>query len=89
MVTGLLSWQVLSPEDCMHAVSQGALAVECRTGDEATLQLLSELQDLDSALACVAERAFLKKLVGTVKSDFFFICVCCECGGESRGCARL
>ena len=62
--------QVLSPEDCMHAVSQGALAVECRAGDEATLQLLSELQDLDTALSCVAERAFLRKLVGALKCSF-------------------
>ena len=50
----------------MHAVSQGALAVECRAEDEATLQLLSELQDLDTALSCVAERAFLHKLVGAL-----------------------
>ena len=48
----------------MYAVSQGALAVECRAEDQATLQLLAELQDLDTALACVAERAFLRKLVG-------------------------
>ena len=63
--------QVLSPEDCMHAVSQGALAVECRAGDEATLQMLSELQDLDTALSCVAERAFLRKLVGALTLSTF------------------
>ena len=52
----------------MYAVSQGALAVECREGDEATLKLLSQLNDVDTALSVVAERAFLRKLVG--------VCVC-------------
>lgn len=56
--------EVLDPEDCMYAVSQGALGVECRAGDAATLQLLSELHDLDTALSCVAERSFLRTLEG-------------------------
>lgn len=56
--------EILTPEDCMHAVSQGALAVECRAGDEATLRLLHELNDLDTALSVVAERSFLRTLEG-------------------------
>lgn len=54
----------LSPEDCMHAVCQGALAVECREEDTDTLRLLAGLQDTDTALCCVAERAFLRTLEG-------------------------
>ncbi|XP_070203366.1 porphobilinogen deaminase-like, partial [Littorina saxatilis] len=56
--------EVLSPEDCMYAVCQGALAVECRTGDEGTLKLLANLHDLDTAICCVAERSFLRTLEG-------------------------
>ena len=47
----------------MYAVSQGAMAVECRTGDEKTLALLSLIHDQDTAVRCIAERAFLKQLV--------------------------
>lgn len=56
--------QVLSPEECMYAVSQGAMAVECRADDSKTLALLSSIHDQDTALSCVAERAFLKTLEG-------------------------
>ncbi|KAL4228446.1 hypothetical protein ACF0H5_011492 [Mactra antiquata] len=56
--------QVLSPSECMYAVSQGAMAVECRTGDEKTLNLLSTIHDQDTALCCIAERSFLKQLEG-------------------------
>ena len=55
---------MLEPNDgCMYAVSQGAMAVECRENDDVILELLSSLQDHDSTIACVAERAFLKTLV--------------------------
>ena len=49
----------------MYAVSQGAMAVECRDGDEQTLSLLRKIHDHTSTIECVAERAFLWKLVGT------------------------
>ncbi len=47
----------------MYAVSQGALAVECRTDDKETLEMLSVLHDHDTLVTCIAERAFLKTLV--------------------------
>ncbi|KAL8566452.1 hypothetical protein ACOMHN_015088 [Nucella lapillus] len=56
--------EILTPEECMHAVSQGALAVECRAGDKATLTLLQELNDVETALSVVAERSFLRTLEG-------------------------
>ena len=57
------SFQVLPSDLCMYAVSQGAMAAECRANDTDTLTLLSQIHDPDSAMACVAERAFLKTLV--------------------------
>ena len=55
--------QVLDPDECMYAVSQGALAVECRSDDEETLRILQTLNDEHTVMTCIAERAFLKRLV--------------------------
>jgi len=55
--------QILPPEQCMYAVGQGAMAVECRANDVETMTVLSVLTDQNSLLQCIAERAFLKKLV--------------------------
>ncbi|XP_013773601.1 porphobilinogen deaminase-like [Limulus polyphemus] len=54
----------LPPEDCMHAVGQGALAVEIRANDRDILDILAPLTDKDTVLQCIAERSFLKKLEG-------------------------
>ncbi|XP_048777112.2 porphobilinogen deaminase-like isoform X1 [Ostrea edulis] len=56
--------QVLDKNSCMYAVSQGAMAVECRNNDSFTLSLLSQIHDPETVIQCVAERAFLKKLEG-------------------------
>ncbi|MEO8355847.1 MAG: hydroxymethylbilane synthase [Chloroflexota bacterium] len=58
-VTEWLSLDVMLP-----APGQGALAVQCRADDQATLSLLASLED-DSTRKCVtAERAFLSGLGG-------------------------
>uniref|UniRef100_A0A672QNK6 hydroxymethylbilane synthase n=1 Tax=Sinocyclocheilus grahami TaxID=75366 RepID=A0A672QNK6_SINGR len=56
--------QILGPDDCMHAVGQGAQAVEVRARDQDILEMVSVLNDSDTVLKCIAERAFLKHLVG-------------------------
>ncbi|XP_019717179.1 porphobilinogen deaminase isoform X2 [Hippocampus comes] len=56
--------QILEPEDCMYAVGQGALAVEVRAKDRDILEMLSVLNDTDTVLRCIAERAFLRHLEG-------------------------
>jgi len=48
----------------MHAVGQGALAVECRDEDDDTLAMLANLHHRDTVLATIAERAFMKTLEG-------------------------
>ncbi|TRY72376.1 hypothetical protein TCAL_04743 [Tigriopus californicus] len=55
---------VLDDEHCLHAVGQGALAVECRVQDLAILKTIQTLTDRNTALACIAERAFMCKLEG-------------------------
>jgi len=54
----------LSNELCMHAVGQGALAIEVRADDVKTRQLISSLNDKETVLCCLAERAFMKTLEG-------------------------
>ena len=54
----------LSPEDSLPAGGQGAVGIECRTGDEATLKRLSCLHHDDTAARVVAERAMNAKLNG-------------------------
>lgn len=55
---------MLGPETCMHAVSQGALGIECRQNDELVIKMLNELSDEETILRCIAERAFLTTLNG-------------------------
>ncbi|XP_062328308.1 hydroxymethylbilane synthase, b isoform X1 [Osmerus eperlanus] len=56
--------QTLSPEDCMYAIGQGALAVEVRARDTDILEMVSVLHHSETVLRCIAERAFLRQLEG-------------------------
>jgi hydroxymethylbilane synthase len=48
----------------LHAVGQGALAIEIREGDERVVGLLSSLSNQDSTLAGMAERSLMRALEG-------------------------
>lgn len=48
----------------LHAVGQGALAIEVREGDQAVLDLLKALNDTETMLACEAERSIMRTLEG-------------------------
>jgi hydroxymethylbilane synthase len=56
--------EVLSPEVCMPAVGQGAIAVECRLKDTEAGDLLAPLDDAETRSAVIAERALLGALRG-------------------------
>ncbi|MHB8464391.1 MAG: hydroxymethylbilane synthase [Acidimicrobiales bacterium] len=58
-ITEALDVSVLVPQ-----VAQGAIAVECRASDTATLAALKKIEDSASRWAVVAERAFLATLGG-------------------------
>ena len=58
-VTELLDLGLFIPQ-----VAQGALAVECRAGDEVVVELLASIEDTASRTAVDAERAFLEELGG-------------------------
>jgi hydroxymethylbilane synthase len=56
--------QVLPPEIMLPAVGQGALAIECRSEDEATREILASLNDPATRATVAAERALLEHLRG-------------------------
>ncbi|GIV97254.1 MAG: porphobilinogen deaminase [Herpetosiphonaceae bacterium] len=56
--------EVLDPSVMLPAVAQGALAVQCRAGDERTIRLLAPLDHFPTRCAVLAERALLRRLEG-------------------------
>lgn len=56
--------EVLEPSTLLPQVGQGALAVECRVDDEATLAALAAVEHAPSRRAVDAERSFLAELGG-------------------------
>jgi hydroxymethylbilane synthase len=56
---------ILDPFDVLPQAGQGAIAVQCRTDDEATRHLLASIDDVPSHRALVAERSVLAGLGGS------------------------
>ncbi|MFT3927296.1 MAG: hydroxymethylbilane synthase [Myxococcales bacterium] len=56
--------RVLTVEECVPAVGQGALGLEARANDDRTRALLSPLEHWDTRVAVEAERTFLGRLQG-------------------------
>jgi hydroxymethylbilane synthase len=54
----------LEPERLLPAPGQGALAVQCRAGDERILELLGPIDDAKARATTTAERTFLSTLGG-------------------------
>jgi hydroxymethylbilane synthase len=54
--------EVLDVDVMRPQVAQGALAVECRAGDDAVAALLAAIDDIDVRVTVEAERAFLARL---------------------------
>jgi hydroxymethylbilane synthase len=56
--------EVISTEAILPAVSQGAIGIEIREGDENLLNILQTINHTETELATRAERAMLRKLEG-------------------------
>jgi hydroxymethylbilane synthase len=54
----------LDPDEILPAVGQGALALECRAGDETMRRRLASLSDAEAESAVAAERGFLVGIGG-------------------------
>jgi hydroxymethylbilane synthase len=59
---------ILSPDEMLPAVAQGAIDVTCRESDFETRELLQPLDDHAAALRVACERAFLARLEGSCKT---------------------
>ena len=59
---------LMSPEDMLPAVAQGAIGIACRAGDSRVLHYLSALNDGESMVRVIAERAFLRVLDGSCRT---------------------
>lgn len=58
----------LDPGDCLPAVSQGIIGIECRADDKHARALLTALNDAATRTAMDAERAFAGRLGGSCQS---------------------
>ncbi|UCF48303.1 MAG: hydroxymethylbilane synthase [Myxococcales bacterium] len=70
--TGLLDetpHAVLSPDICLPAVGQGALAIEGALGNETLREQLEAIEDPTARIQITAERAMLQKLEGNCHSS--------------------
>jgi hydroxymethylbilane synthase len=59
---------ILDIDDFLPAVGQGAIGIETRADDEATRALVTKINDVDTAMALAAERAFLAVLDGSCRT---------------------
>ena len=67
---GLLSAAaaLLDIDEFLPAVGQGAIGIETRADDTATLALVAKIDDADTATALAAERAYLAVLDGSCRT---------------------
>ena len=57
--------ELLSPDVCLPAVGQGALGIEIRADDEGILNLVADLDDMETAIATASERGVLVAVDGS------------------------
>jgi hydroxymethylbilane synthase len=67
---GLLSaaTAILDPDEFLPAVGQGAIAIETRADDSRTRAIIAGIDDVNTATALAAERAFLAELDGSCRT---------------------
>ena len=56
--------QIIPSEISLHAVGQGALGIECVSGQDDVIEIIKSLEHKPTAQRCLAERAFLRELEG-------------------------
>ena len=59
---------ILSEDEMLPAVAQGAIGIACREGDEGPMDLLAALNHESTRLSVVCEREFLKALDGSCRT---------------------
>jgi hydroxymethylbilane synthase len=59
---------IMSAEEFLPAVGQGAIGIEARENDTRTRKILARIDHADTSTALAAERAFLAELDGSCKT---------------------
>jgi hydroxymethylbilane synthase len=77
--------KILSLEEMLPAVGQGALGVEIRTEDAHSRQLLEPLRDSETEICVGAERAFLATLDGSCRTPIAGLATLHDGGLRLRG----
>ena len=72
---------VLEPAEMLPAVGQGALGIECRTGDQRIQKLLQPIIDSVTTAAVQCERALLEVLDGSCRMPIAGLAVADDMGG--------
>ena len=75
----------LEPPHWLPAAAQGAIAIEIRAGDARIAELLSTLDDADTARCVAAERALTRHLQGSCQVPIAAYCVATEQGLHLAG----
>lgn len=58
---------ILSVENLLPAIGQGAIAIECRADDKETIEVLKKINHYETEIAVKTERAFMKEIEGGCK----------------------
>jgi hydroxymethylbilane synthase len=66
--------EYVSPEICLPAIGQGALAVQCRVGDREVVKVLASLDHGPSRAATEAERSLMRALGGGCQIPMAALC---------------
>ncbi len=75
----------ISPDEMLPAVAQGAIGIEARSGDDATVALLAPIHDTPTATRLAAERAFLAALDGSCRTPIGGLAEIADDGLRFRG----
>ncbi|MFK7944153.1 MAG: hydroxymethylbilane synthase [Paracoccaceae bacterium] len=63
-----LADNAVSVDEMLPAVAQGAIGIECRSGDQVALAMLASIHHADTGIQLAAERAFLAGLDGSCRT---------------------
>ena len=74
--------EILSTDDMLPAVAQGAIAVVCRASDGETMEFLQDLNHPETLSSVTAERAFLEHLDGSCQTPIAAL-------AEIKGAGRI
>ena len=74
--------EILSTEDMLPAVAQGAIAVVCRASDSEMIEFLQDLNHPETLSSVTAERAFLEHLDGSCQTPIAAL-------AEIKGAGRM